>query len=537
MTRHPSRTARSQSARNRLSTTGARVFALVLAALTTASDPIEGWAQQQAGDPFTVHRHEIPGLIHQVWPMQVGPCERDAGDLLVLSTKGGAPDQEKWLTWMPCGAALRPGDAAILRRRIRDEAVAIDVARLPGRSGPQLVSVHARGLEIESLAGSEAPRTIAVPGGLPLPPRPWEIARLEVVADWEARGAASALVPGLQGGWLIDLVTGVARPIEMPVYASYRTWMPHLPATVWKWMLQDVTWPALERADDNGDGRPDLFALSRYAIAIYHASAEGLPRTPSRTLRLTPFDEETERSHESTGNSYFARDLDGDGRADLLLSTIGGGLTDGRSTTRVYLGREGGVSVAGPPDATRQLAGGFSGFTFVDLEGDGRPEMLETSLEFGVLQIVRVLVTRRAEARIRILALDPEGDDGTRTLFEDDFTFQLDFGENSVRGLVPTLGDWNGDGLLDFYVNRGAGEIRFRLGQVEPGKPRFGSAVGRQPVPLPGGESRVADLDGDGLDEIIAFNDRDPALPLVVFGNRGALPGTERPDAAGVVER
>lgn len=479
-----------------------------------------------ASSPFEIRSHEIEGLIHQVWPLRASTCTSPASDLLVLSTVGGPPQQEKRLTFMPCGAALVPGDPRIIRRKLPDDTVVLDVAKLPGRTGPQLILVNARGLRIESLGQGDPPRTIEIPGGLPLPYRPWEISRVALVDDWDDLGRPTALVPSLHGALLVDLVSGKTRGLEFPMYAQYRTHMPHLPGTVWKWMLQEVAWPTLSRADDNGDGRIDLFALSRWAIWIFHAGPDGLPSTPSRKLEFVPFDEETERTHEATGNNYHARDIDGDGRADLLLSTVGGGMMDGRSTTRIHLNPGTGVSIDSPPAAERALEGGFSSFTFVDVDGDGREELFETSLEIGVVQIVRVLLTRRAETRIRVLALDPTAEGGTRTLYEDDFALRLDFGENSVRGLIPNLGDWNGDGQMDFYVAKGDEAIAFRMGRQNPDQPLFGSPIERQSIPLSGGESRIADLDGDGLDEIIAFNDRDPAQPLIVLENLGTLPGT-----------
>lgn len=483
-------------------------------------------ASAEKSTPFAIRSHEIQGLIHQVWPLHTSRCEQAAADLLVLSSVGGPPNQEKRLTWMPCGSALIPGDPRIIERSLPRETVVIDVARIPDRDGPQLILVNADGIRIEALGGVDPPVQIEIPGGLPLPYRPWEISRLPIVDDWNDLGTPVALLPALRGAWLVDLHSGAARTLELPVYSQYRTYLPFLPATAWKWMVQEVAWPTLARVDDNGDGRLDLFALSRWAIWIYHAGPDGLPKAPSRRLELVPFDEETERSHEATGNNYFARDIDGDKRADLLLSTVGGGLMDGRSTTRVHLNSGSGVATDKKPDAERTLEGGFSGFTFVDVDGDGRDEMLEASVEFGVVQIVRFLLTRRAETRVRVLRLDPTSPDGTRTIFEDDFSFRIDFGENSVAGLVPSLGDWNGDGVKDFYVARGTSAIGFRMGSKDPREPLFGSTIERQPVPLPGGESRIADLDGDGLDEIIAFNDRDPALPLVVFENLGTLPGT-----------
>jgi len=488
-----------------------------------------GSAQAADSAPFKIHSHDVTGLVQQVWTLDVADCENGGSDLMVLSTEGGPPNQRKLVTWMPCGSALQPGDPRILERDLPPSTVLVDIAAIPGRKGPQLLMVSAAGIRVESLRGPDEAIEFPVPGGLPLPPRPWEIGRVKIVDDWDSNGEVSALVPALGGAWLIDLSSGETREIQMPIYASYRTYMPFLPATVWKWMIQEVTWPMLARADDNGDGRLDLFALSRWAIWIYHAGPDGLPSEPSRRLEYVPFDAETERRHQTTVNNYFARDLDGDTRADLILSTVGGGLMNGRSSTRIHLNRGTGVTLDGEPDVLRETEGGFSGFNFVDIDGDGREEIIETTMKFGLVQMIRILLTRKAETVIRVLVLDPESPDGTRVIFEDEFSFRLNFGDASISGLIPSLGDWNGDGIQDLYVARSDDEIGFRLGSKEKGKPVFGSTKGRQRVPLPSGESRIADLNGDGLDEIVAFTDTDPDQPLIVLENLGRLPGT-RPE-------
>ncbi|MEZ4281350.1 MAG: VCBS repeat-containing protein [Myxococcota bacterium] len=498
-------------------------LALALALALAAARP----ARAAAGpEPFRAHLHAIRGRILQVWPLAVADCPDGSTDLLVLSSEGGPPAQVRFATFLPCGSALVPGAPRIVVRRLPDAAVLVDVARIPGRAGPQLLSVSAAGIRIESLEGDPLPLDLPIPGGLPLPPRPWEIGRMALVDDWNDDGRIAALVPALTGAWLVALPAGTARRIEMPVYASYQSYMPFLPETVWKWLVQEVSWPTIARGDDDGDGRRDLFALSRWSIWIYHAGADGLPTSPSRKLDWIPFDEETERRPGSTAHNLFARDLDGDTRADLVLNTIEGGLTRGRSTTRFQLGGAGGVSLDTPPTAVREQSGGFSSVDFVDLEGDGVSEILETSFEFGILQLIRLLVTQRAETTVRILRLDPTSPGGVRTLFEDRIALALDFENSRVVGLVPGFGDLNGDGQLDLFVGDGDDSIRFRLGSRRPGAPLLGSPLGRQSVPLSSGSTRAADLNGDGLDDLVAFTTTEPGPPLLVLENLGRLPGT-----------
>lgn len=514
--------APGQSARAR-SSAWAALLALLAGLGPLAVPP----ARAQDRTPFALQRHEIQGRIHQVWPLRRGACEHAAQDLLVLSSIGTPPDLEKRLTWMPCGSALVPGDPRIVERDLPVGTGVLDVATLPGREGPQVVLASADGLRVESLTGDAPPRDFPVPGGIALPERPWDVSRIPIVDDWHGLGAPTALVPALRGGWLVDLGEGESRPLPMPVHATYRTYMPHLPEIEWQWMVQQVTWPSLARADDDGDGRLDLFALGRFEIFVYHAGPEGIPAEPSRRIPFRPFDEETEREPQTTATNYFARDLDGDARADLMLSTISGGLTDGASLTQIFLNPGAGVALPTAPSAERRVEGGFSTVTFVDVDGDGRGEILEASIEFGVLQLVRFLLTRSTTTTIRILRLDPEAPRGLRVLFEDEFSFRIDFTEGAIAGVIPNLGDWNGDGIADFYLADGDDALTFRMGRVEDGVPVFGPTVDRQPVPLRSGQSRAVDLDGDGLDEIVTFTTQDPDVPLVVLENLGRLPGTE----------
>lgn len=496
--------------------------ALLLAASLVAALPLS--AEDDA--PFEPILHRLPGAIHQIHALDVAGCGRPADDLLVLRTTGVAPEAEKWLTWMPCGSGLLPGDPRIVHRRLDPEAALVDVARWPGRAGPQLIQASRHGLTVESLEGAPARRALPIAGGLPLPWRPWEVSRIAIVDDWQDLGPPSALVPALDGAWLVDLESGAARRLPMPVHATYRSYMPHLPDTEWRWLQTRTRWPTLARGDDDGDGRLDLFALSRWAIWIYHAGPEGLPDAPSRRIDLRPFDADDERDHESTTTFALARDLDGDARADLLLSSLGGGLSDGRTRTQIHLNPGPGADPSRPPAASRVLEGGFANIQLVDVDGDGRDELLETSLEFGVLQIVRFLLTRRMETTVRILEVAPDVPGGLRTRFEDGFSFRVDFGAGRIAGLVPSLGDWNGDGAEDFFRPSGRDTIAFRLGTRDREKPAFGSETGRQAVPLESGWTRSADLDGDGLDEIVAFSPEEPDAPLVVLHNRGRLPGT-----------
>ena len=155
----PPRSPRSEAplrpARRRRAMRGAPGRLLLVAA--SLLGPLVPGARGEDSSPFRIHLHDVRGRIVQAWPLAVSACDDGSGDLLILSSEGGPPDQMRFATWMPCGSALVPGDPRIVVRKISEAAVAVDVSPVPGRPGPQLLSVSAAGLRIESLAGDPQP--------------------------------------------------------------------------------------------------------------------------------------------------------------------------------------------------------------------------------------------------------------------------------------------------------------------------------------------------------------------------------------------
>lgn len=493
--------------------------------------------------PFETLELRVAGRPTQVWPVSLtGNCGVNPSDLMVISVSGGPPHEHRQVTLFACDPDGTMGGAAPVTLDLPPDVVAVDVADIDARPGGELVWLSREGLTIvrpfdtpaegDAAGGADARRFIAVPGSLPLPPRQRLVSRMPIVNDWDNDGRAKALVPTVHGGLIIDLASGEQRPIEMPIVAEYDTWDPDLPARVRKLLIAMLHWPVLMRGDDNGDGRPDLFALTRWEVAIYHETGEGLPAEPTRRIALQPFDAETELRFESTEVTYFATDVNGDGLTDLMLHRISGGFNSGLSETDIYINRRGADGAAGnegahAPDIQFRLEKGFSGIEPVDLDGDGNVELIESSIQFGVMQMVRVLLTRKAEIKVRVLTSDPE--DPTRLVesWSEDMVFKLNFSEGRVDGLMPNIeGDWNGDGRRDALYQHDDDTLGVRLGEATKKGPGFGAKIAEQPSAIEAGFLRIADLDGDGLDDFVAYDPRDAKGRIYVFTNKGILPGT-----------
>jgi len=478
--------------------------------------------------PFEPVRLQVQGRPSQVWSVPLsGSCPANALDLMVISVEGAPPNEQRRLTLFPCDphGRSRPGESVSLQ--IDPDVAALDAYDVDGKPGAELLLLGRRGVRIVSPWSPGEERFVPVERGLPFPPRARGLSRMPVAGDWNGDGQPSALLPSLDGGLLMDLRSGAVRPLELPLIAQYRTWDPDLPGRVRKLMISEFHWPVLLTGDDNGDGLTDLFALSRWDVWIFRGGETGLPSQPSRRISLQPFDEQDELRFEATDVTYFANDLNGDGLTDLMLHRISGGLMQGSSVTDIFInGGEGALGV-GRPDARMEIKGGFSGVEPRDLDGDGRHEIIETSFQFGILQMVRVLLTRKASVRVRVL--NSSADDPTRfdPSWEQDMTFRINFGEGRIDGLFPNAdGDWNGDGLMDLLLPAGSETVAIRLGEKNEIGPSFGKPVAEQSIPLSAGRTRVADLSGDGLPDLVAYDPRDPNGTIWALYNRGILPGT-----------
>lgn len=474
------------------------------------------WAQEPLG-PFAVSDWRVPGRAVDAFVAR-GEDGRDT--VLAISLRGSPPAERRYLTGVPRDLAEPARPVEVPR-----DVVAVDAAELGLAPGPELVWLSARELRVVSLHG-ETLSVQRLDPPLPLPPRTWELERIELVRDWDADGRLEALAPSAEGARLLPLSAGdEIQELALPLIADYGS--PTLENYFRPGILAGiVSWPTFELADDDGDGRRDLFAIDRYQLRVFRATAEGLPREPTRVDSFPPFSQEEERRHRASTLLTFVRDLDGDQRADLVVHRMVGELARSRTTTTIHLNRGAGADPMAPPNARIERTGGNSVLRFEDVDGDGRVELLEAYIGFGVVQAIRMLTLRRAELRLGVLTLPVDGSLAPTQTWSDYVSYPFDFSTTRVRGVLPFVeADWNGDGRGDLGWGDGSNLLRFRLGEARSAGPGFGPIVASVPLSL-SGDLVAADLDHDGLPDFVAFDPLDGEGRLRVGRNRGVLPGT-----------
>ncbi|HSG27678.1 MAG TPA: VCBS repeat-containing protein, partial [Candidatus Krumholzibacterium sp.] len=154
------------------------------------------------------------------------------------------------------------------------------------------------------------------------------------------------------------------------------------------------SFPATRLIDHDNDGRKDLIAVRGDRLVVYPMLENGeFAEKPSVDMM---FDVRTQQ--EKIENTAFAQtvvdDLNNDGFADAVVTKQSSrGLSNFRCAINIYYGRVEGFRDT--PDQVIISEGSASEATILrDVNGDGRLDMILPSIEISIKSIVRFLLTR-----------------------------------------------------------------------------------------------------------------------------------------------
>lgn len=483
------------------------------------------WQTSVANDEiFDVDELAVAGRVVSV---EMADFDGDARNDLMLVTFQGIPPAEIRLIRIylqsPAGAfgAAPSHEVAIPR-----SSAIYDIADVKSSPGQELLLLRPDRVTILSLAKKDGdrwdlpidgPSTVAAAdderGFDPFPlvygefgPKPWIVV--------PQIGAVSAL--SLGGDRVAYLETGgranyfVARSKSLVSAESDIQ------------LFLDV--PKLSVGDVDGDGLADIVTATRHEIRIFRReTGGGFPRLPDETVRLGMIGE---RDHIRGSGSVVAtaRDIDGDGRLDLLISRVEGSFVDTTTTTSIYRNRSGRWDL-GSPDEQYVSEGRWSSDLLLDIDSDGTQELVRIQLKFSLLEIVELLLTREIDTQISIHRLGADGRFGDEPWSEKKVSTGISFETFRPKGFMPKAEiDLNADGLMDFVTSGDGKSLDVYLGGRDG---PFARRSARQDLPT-AGVIRFGDLDGDGLPDFVLYNPQDVDAPVRIGRNRGALPDPDR---------
>jgi hypothetical protein len=203
----------------------------------------------------------------------------------------------------------------------------------------------------------------------------------------------------------------------------------------------------------------------------------------------------------------IVRDLDGDARIDVSSTHVGQGIT------RIYR------NLGDPAEAFREpvqsiRAKGVTVLSFYnDLDGDGRADLVLPRMdEVSAWSVLKVLITRSVPVEVQIYYQRPD----SAEMFPDepDVVREIEVGVSlNSRGqgiklgssIVANFGDFDGDGRKDFLYRTGPEELSLYRGLA--GRTVAEEASGVVTIPNVGDYrfclARVRDLDADGRHDVV----------------------------------
>ena len=353
--------------------------------------------------------------------------------------------------------------------------------------------------------------------------------RLALVHDLDGDGGRDLLLPASDGLAVYPEEDGRWRR------ESQRVTLPHDERRATRRGLERL-YPLPEVADFNGDGRRDLIVLhpddgwSEVAVLPGLGSGrfgEAIDPLGDGSASDSPFEKGQSLIH--------AGDLDGDGRAEFvtqesLSDDDAGARQEFREAKRPpYRYRLFRSAEALAPAAEAYASFDATGYTLdegggdqdgdfsipgglQDLDGDGRKDLIALTLDFSMLQAVRILATRTISIGLDF-HLHCQMDDGSFRPVEGlDLSgrFKLNLDDVRLSQLSLFDGDFNGDGRADF-VQLGRGKTvsihAGRPGCAYPQKPDLVLRLEDEPRDLALVE--IEDIDGDGFSDLrIAYPNR-----------------------------
>jgi hypothetical protein len=235
-------------------------------------------------------------------------------------------------------------------------------------------------------------------------------------------------------------------------------------------------------ADLTLDDRQDIAWISQGRINFFRQTQEGVfsPQQESHALVSTVSGLNWWQIRESDGDSLDQsnlthrvveqlKDINGDGLVDVIVRfTQSSGVLDRTNDYEFYFGnlnKDGLLEFPKTPNTTIKADGTLTGLKIIDVNEDNKFEVLLSSFELSIGNIIGALLAGGIDQNVLLFALNEDNSYEDEALIskEVELNFSLSSGKSGQP--IVALSDVNGDGLQDLVLSLDEDKLGIYLGE------------------------------------------------------------------------
>ncbi|QBY05357.1 VCBS repeat-containing protein [Thalassotalea sp. HSM 43] len=233
--------------------------------------------------------------------------------------------------------------------------------------------------------------------------------------------------------------------------------------------------------DMNFDGRKDVVLPGEGVLDVYSQNQQGSFADSATPITLHPsitainWWDARGADGKNLDQSDFAhrtiddlRDIDNDGVADLIVRyTQSAGVLDKSNDYEVYLGRQKDQQVIYQQKADTAIKsdGTLAQLDFIDVDNDERQEVMASSFDISVSQVVSALLTGSVDQQVLIFALDKNLK--YQQQFEDEVELKFSLSSGKSGSPVIELADLDGDGAKELILSEEDHQLKIFAGSKQ----------------------------------------------------------------------